>query len=142
MAGDKRHVDVAAFPDGLAVVKRLKHGEQARMFLNQPRDGIQNAGPRLGIPAPGLLRLAGGCDGGINILGGGLADPGQGRAVRGVLRIEAFSRFRVGSGDEMAEAALVALQPSEGLGCILGRRAVIHRFEDFLNGHGPGLHLD
>jgi hypothetical protein len=40
MAGHERNIDVASFPDGFAVIDRFKNGEQARMFLDLPSNGV------------------------------------------------------------------------------------------------------
>src|SRR3712207_8674187 len=39
-------VDVARLADGLAVVHALQHGEQARVALHVPREGVQVPGDR------------------------------------------------------------------------------------------------
>ena len=41
MRGDEREIDVAAFPDRLPAIDRLKHGELARFLLDESRDPIE-----------------------------------------------------------------------------------------------------
>ena len=43
MARHQRNIDVAGFADGLAVIERFQHGEQARVFLDLPRQRIEIA---------------------------------------------------------------------------------------------------
>ena len=43
MTRNQRNVDVAAFADRLAVVHGFEHRKQARVFLDQARDGVQIA---------------------------------------------------------------------------------------------------
>jgi hypothetical protein len=59
MASGKRYVDVARFPDRLAVVERFDDGDQARMALNQARERIEVPGAGMsGELCPRALRLA------------------------------------------------------------------------------------
>src|SRR5208337_3418525 len=47
MPRDQRNINVATLADGLAVVHRLKNGEEPRMLLHQARDGIEVARARM-----------------------------------------------------------------------------------------------
>jgi hypothetical protein len=61
MPRHQRDIDVATLADGLAVVHRLENREQPRMFLHQPRDGIQVACARVGsecLPSRDAARAA------------------------------------------------------------------------------------
>src|SRR4029077_18029455 len=44
MAGDQRNIDVAAFTNRLAVVKRFQDGEAARMLLHLTRQRVEKLG--------------------------------------------------------------------------------------------------
>ena len=41
VASDERNIDVAAFPDGFAVVESFENGEMAGMFLDLAGDGVE-----------------------------------------------------------------------------------------------------
>ncbi len=60
VARHQRHVDVAGFPDRLAVVERLQDGKEPAVLLNLPGDGVEVAGPAVPAEGPPVrLRLAG-----------------------------------------------------------------------------------
>ena len=41
VTGDEGDIDIATFPDGLAVVQAFQDGEQSRMLLNEASVGIE-----------------------------------------------------------------------------------------------------
>ena len=66
----RREVDikVARLADRLAIVETFDDGEQAGVLLDQPRNRIEILRALETIKIlPGLLRLAGGFDGGVDI---------------------------------------------------------------------------
>ena len=80
--GRERDVDVARLADRLAVVERLEHGELAGALLDRARDAeevLRALAP--GQVAPdGLVGLARGRDGGVDVGRPGLGDLGERRA--------------------------------------------------------------
>ena len=89
MAGHQRNVDVARFADGLAVVHRLQHGEEALALLDGAGDGVEmfraimagEFGPRAEALARSLHRR-------IDIGSGALRDAGERLASGGVGDVE------------------------------------------------------
>ena len=132
---DQWDIDVTALSDRLAIVERLQHGEEARLFLDDPCNRVEDARAGFGVFRPGLLRLARSSDCGVDILGRGLADLGQ-RLTRGrVFGRKGAPGFRPGAADEVAELTAVTFEPFQRFGRVLGRRAVFHGLENVLHGH-------
>ena len=105
MPGDKRDVDVAAFADRLAVVHRFQHGEQAGVFLDEARQGVEVLRALMRRQArPFRLGAAGGRDGGVDVLCAALRDLGKALAGGGVRRGEGVARLGEGAVDPVAEA--------------------------------------
>src|SRR5215467_15921096 len=129
MAGYQRNIQIAAFTDGFAVVESLEYGEPARMLLHLASQRIEKArtlvsGQFLPAAQGGTRGLHGGFDvGGASL--GYIGDFFAGRGIAG-FEISSLNRCLELPVDEMAEAALVALEPEQGLFRVLGRRSVLH----------------
>ena len=114
MARDKRNVDVAAFADWFSVVDRFENGKTPRMFLNLPRQRVQIF--RAFVRRESLPdRQSCTCSfyGCVNIGGTSLRDFGdffQGRGI-GRFKIFSFGGRMPFAADEVAEAALVGIEP-------------------------------
>jgi hypothetical protein len=104
MPRHKRHVDVAALADRLAVVERLQHGKQAGALLHMAGQRIEVARALVARQrSPGGLGGAGGSNGGGDIIGTALTDQGQ-ELPGGGLRVSNRScRRGEPAADEMAE---------------------------------------
>src|SRR5471030_399876 len=134
VARRQRHVDVARFTDGLAVVQRLQHSEQTRMLLQQARQRVQHA--RASVAAqclPARLRATGRFDGAVDVVAGRLRQVGQLRCVGRIGRGEQFARRAPRVVDEQAEGAGVLLQPGLRFFLTFGCWAVVHGVEDLFN---------
>ena len=105
------------------------------MLLQEARDRIEGAGAGMGIFGPFGLSLAGGADGGVDIGGRGLRNLRQNLAGRGVFRGEGLAGGGELAVDEMAEPVAHINEPSQRLGRAFRSGAIIHRVEDFLDGH-------
>ena len=136
VAYQQRHINVACLANGLAVVQRLQHAKEAAVALNAAGDGVQVT--RAGVPAelrPWAEGTPRGSHGGIHIRAAGLRDVCDGRTGG---RVHTFKR---GSGcskfalDEEPKAALMRVQPGVGRAGRLGRRPVIHGFQNLSNRH-------
>ena len=137
MPGDQRHVDVAAFADGLAIVHRFQHGQKPRVFLHKPGQRIQVSGPLMpGKPRPFRLRAAGCGNGRVQVFGRALRHLGQHLGRRGVLRLKRLARFGEAAVDPVAEAAAMCLQPVLRLGAGFRGGAIAHLVENVADGHG------
>ena len=67
---NQRNVDFSAFADWLAVIHRLQDSEKAGMFLHQPRERVEVAGPDMRSKrAPLWKRCARSLDRGVNVRG-------------------------------------------------------------------------
>ncbi|MCY1295628.1 hypothetical protein D9M70_449760 [compost metagenome] len=129
VAGGKRDIDVAGFADRLAIVDRLDDGDQTRMALDHAGECIEM--PRPGMTRklrPGSLRLAGGGNRIVDVLGAAERNFRQELARGRLARVErlAGSRRDKSAVDEVAELALVARQPLAGFGVGFERGAVGH----------------
>ncbi len=136
MPDGQRHVDVAGFADRLAVIEGFHDSQQARMFLHQPRDGVEGAGALVAGFGPRGLRLAGGFDGFGDFIRGAFGDTCQLLASGGIAGGEIVAPRAPFAIDVMARYGAMIGQPLQGLGCAFGGGAVIHGVEDFLDGHG------
>ena len=134
MALGEGHVYVAAFADRLAVIEGFEHGEEAAVFLQEPRDGVEHAGAGMAVFGPFLLRLAGGGDRGIDIGLRCLRHMCEHFAGGGVAGFEGLPRFGECAVNEMAEAVALIDEPGKGFGGAFGGGAVIHRFENLFDG--------
>ncbi len=115
--GGKRDVQVTRLADRFAVVQRVEYGEQPAVFLDLPRQGVQEAGPHVaGRGGPACLGSSGCLHGTVHISGTALAYPRQHFAGGGVDRVETGRGGRVGeaAADEVAESRSVGLQPFVG----------------------------
>ena len=129
MARGQRHVEIAGFPDRFAVVDRLQHRKQSRVTLQHARQGIEMAGTAMAAElCPWQLRRARGADGGLDIGGDALRDPGQRLAGGRLDRRQMLARSGgcEFAGDEMPERRLVPFQPGARLAVRLGRRTIVH----------------
>ena len=151
VAHGKRHVDVAALADRLAIVDRFQHREEARVALHAATDRVENARP---LVAAGILPFrgrAGRCgDGRIDVGRRGFRDLGQCFAGRRLHDLEALARrrFLPLAVDEQCLREIAAGDPAVGFAAAFGRRAVFHRgitFEDIhfgsgsVSGHGVAV---
>ena len=137
MPGDQRHVDIAAFPDRLAIVHGFQNGQQARVLLHQTGQRIEMLRPLMPRkPRPFRLGAAGCGDGGIQVFGRALGHLGQHLGRRGVLRLERLARFGEAAVDPVAEAAAMRLEPVLRLGAGFRGGAVAHLVENVADGHG------
>ena len=110
------------------------------MALHFAREGVQVAGAR--VPwerGPGGRRGIGGGDGGGDVRLAALRHARQDGFRRGIDRLEvlAFGGLDPAAVDEVAEASVVVLpEPLQRRRVALGRRPILHRFEQF----GDGRH--
>src|SRR5690348_12667276 len=138
MAGDERDIDVAGFADGLAVVESFEDGEAAGMFLDLASEGVEIAGAGVRRKRlPGGESRAGGFDSGVDVCGGALGDVGEFFGGGGIGGVEEFIfEGRLPRAvNEMAEAAVVMVEPGERFAGIFGGRAVVHGDEFFDDAH-------
>ncbi len=92
MASGKRYVDVARFPDRLAVVERFDDGDQARMALNQARERIEVPGAGMsGELCPRALRLARCRHRRVHVVAPAMCDFREQFARCGLERVEGFA---------------------------------------------------
>src|SRR5580658_2317081 len=139
---DERDINIAALADWFAVVYGFENGEQARMFLHQPGQCVEKAGPRVRSKCAPLRRgRACRAHGSIDVRGGTLSNGGQLFAGRRIECVEIFSRGRglPGSVDEVGEAAAMAVQPALRFLGIFGSRAVLHGQKFFGDTHSVRL---
>ncbi|MGY4199303.1 hypothetical protein ACVIM9_008644 [Bradyrhizobium sp. USDA 4520] len=138
MARSERHVEIAGFPDRLAVVDRLQHGEQPGVTLQHARQRIEMT--RATVTAklcPRCLRGACGADRRLDIGSSALRDARQ-RLARGRLgRREVFAGVRRCelAGDEMPERGAMPRQPGACLAVRLRRGAILHGLEIACDAH-------
>ncbi len=134
VTGQQWHVDVARLADGLAVVHRLEHGQQAVVLLDVPGDGVHVAGTdHTGRLAPAFEGGPGSGHGRIDFLLPGLGGFRQGFSVG---RVDAGVGFGILGMhpfvvDEQSKFAPVLVQPGIDGGRGFGGGAVVHGFEDF-----------
>ncbi len=141
----KGDVDVAAFPDRLAVIKGFEHGEQPRMFLQQPRNGVEEPCPaRPTQRLPSRLRCPCGGNGRVDIGLRRLRERGQNFARGRIAAVKTCSRIGEGAADEMAEARALIDDPCQRVPGAFGGGAILHGLEDLLDGHSglPAAALD
>jgi len=134
VARGQRQVGVAGFADGLAIVQRLEHREQARVLLQQARERIHDlraAMPTQGDPA--RLRAARGGDGAFDVVLRRLRHLGQLAAVGGIVGGEGRAGLAPGVVDEQAEAAAMLVQPRERFLGTLWCRTVIHGVQNLFD---------
>ncbi len=129
VAGHQGNVEIAGFPNRLAVVHALQDREQPRVLLERPGDGVEVSGPRRTPELP--PRLGGGARSRhrpIHVLVAGLGDIGEAFPRGGVPGREDLSRRSPlpPTGDVQAEAPTTRFQPLDGALRTLGRRAVLH----------------
>ena len=85
VAGDQRHINIARFADGLAVVQAFDHCQQACVLLNVASDGVEVTRALMWTEGrPGLVGAASGRYGGVDVGGAGVGDLCQGFAARRV----------------------------------------------------------
>ena len=136
MALCERDIDVAAFADRLAVIKRFENCKQACVLLHQARDGIDVAGtPCATQCGPFPLGLACRGDGGIDIVLACLAQRCQGLAICRVLAVKPVSRGGELPIDEVAKTGPLVDQPRQSVGSTFRSGAIVHRFKDLFYGH-------
>ena len=138
----KGNVDVAAFADRLAIVERFQNGEQAGVFLQEAGNGVKVLGAAMTAePFPFRLGLAGGGDGGVDLVLRGLAEVGQGFAIGGVARLEVLARRGPLAVDILAKGGALVDDPGKRVGGGFRGGAILHGLEDFLDGHTRVLRL-
>ena len=140
MAGHQRNVDIARFADGLAIVHRLQHGEEALALLDGAGDGVEILRARMaGEFGPRAEALARSLHRRIDICRRALRDAGNVLAIGGVGDIEQLRWFGEAAIDEVAKALLMGFQPVEHMGVAFRGRAIVHGVEDLCDaGHvGP-----
>ena len=141
VAHRQRHVGIARFADGLAVVQGFQHGEEPRVFLQRTRQRVEQL--RAAVAAQRLppgQRGGGGVHGAVHQLGVALRDRCQRFALGRVHAVEVLGAGNPTAVDEMAEAALVLRQPGHGHVGAFGGGAVVHGGEDVLQGgHGSSI---
>ena len=82
---DQGNVEVPGLADGFAVVERLEHGEEARVFLHFARQRVEVAGAGVARQRrPAGERGASGGDGGVHVGRVALRYPGERPSRRGV----------------------------------------------------------
>ncbi len=134
MAGYQRDIDVAAFADRLAVVHALEHREQPAVLLDGTGDGVEILAALVaGQGAPGFEGGAGGFYCSINVLGGAIGDGSQRCAGGGIVGREGLARLGPFTTDEVAELAVVAVEPGNGLVRAFGSRTIVKRLEYLRN---------
>ena len=109
---DERHVEVTGLADGLAVVERLEHREQARVLLNVTRQRVEVPGSA--VPAqlpPTVLRRLGCRDRRIDVLRRALRHLRELVAVPWVQCRESLARLGEAAAYEVTEAPAVTLEP-------------------------------
>jgi len=133
MSCNQRDVDVARLADGLAIVHSLEHGEQARMFLEQAREGVEITGSAM--PAqrlPFRKRLARRAHRGIHVGRASLRNPGErpgGSWIDG-LEILVFLGLHPVIVDEQLKLTVMLLEPFQSTGRAFGSRSVLQGLED------------
>jgi hypothetical protein len=131
VAGDERDVEVARLADGLAVVHRFQHGQQARVALHDARERVEV--PRAAVAAECLPCGKGlSCrpDRRVDVLLGALGDVGDALPRCRVHHLERRRRLRPLAVDEVAEAAVVLVEPLLCRLRRLGSGTVLHGIED------------
>src|SRR5690606_32281922 len=127
----ERDVEVAGLTDGLAVVQRFEHGEQTRVLLNVPSQGVEvlRAGVRTDR-APTGKRLARRLDGPVDVALATLRNLCELAPIPRMVGREGLgSRLGEAAIDEVTEAPAAAVEPGErDVGRFRGG-PVIHRFE-------------
>src|SRR5579875_3133858 len=127
MAGDERDIDIAGLTNGLAVVQRFQHGEQARVLLDVAGNGVEVASAYMARRLPPCLESGTCCGyGGIDIRAVGGGDLRKGLAVGWIdaLKILTAGRPDPLIVDEEAER-LVLLNPGQRGRGRFGGRAVL-----------------
>src|SRR5690606_24001359 len=139
---DEGDVDVARLADRLPVVDRLENGEEPRMALDQPGEGVEVARPGV-APEVAPRRERGACraDGAVDVAFAPLRHPRDRFPVRRVVRLEVLAlRGRLPlAADEVAELPAVAVEPLLGRCRRLRRGAVFHRLEDVRDLHAASV---
>ena len=136
VADRQRHVDVAGFADRLPVIQGFHDGEEARVFLHQARDGVEDAGAGVAVFGPCGLCLASGFDGECHFFGGAFGDACEFDARCGVCRGEVVAQVTELTVDIVTSDASTISDPSERLFAAFGGRAVVHGVENIFNCHG------
>ena len=136
----QRDINVARFADGLTVVEGLHHGEQAAVFLQQAREGIENLCTRMpACGCPFRLGAAGRFYGSIHVCLGALGDISEDLAIGGIAALEYLTHRGHGAVNEMAKAAALIHDPRQRFGGVLGGGAIVHGRENIGYGHLCGL---
>src|SRR5450631_1512049 len=134
----ERDVDVAALANRLAIVHGFKDREEPGVLLHQSRQSVEIASPSMRSEGSPLWRCsARRANGSIDVSGPALGDRGQFLAIRGVDRVEIFSRGRrlPRSSDEESKVPSMTLQPSFRFFGILGSGPILHADKFFGNAH-------
>ncbi len=134
----QRYINVAAFPDGLAVVQRFQHRQAPRIFLHLPRQRIQifcALVTREFLPA--TQRCTCRLHRRVYVRDAALRHVGKffsGCRITG-LEIFSFQRRAPLAGNKMSESPLAGVQPQQGFLGIFRRRPVFHCSEFFDDAH-------
>src|SRR5262249_26013476 len=145
MAPDQRDINIAALANRLAIVHRFQHCQPSRMLLYLPGHRIEVASSHMrGERLPTRQRSARAAHSSVNVRGRTLCYRGERFSRGGIESVEENSfRGKVKSAvDEMAEPALVTIQPDQCLARVLRRGAILHRQEFFRDTHEIVLTLD
>ena len=138
MPRDQRNIEVAALANRFSVVHGFEHGQAARVLLHLSGDSVQIASSHVrseSLPL-GKCRTRG-FHGSVDVCGRALRDAGELLAGGGVCGVEVFSVCGRSPRpiDEVAEAALVVVEPGERFFRVFRRGAVFHGNELFSDAH-------
>ena len=128
----QRNVDVARLADGLAIVHRLQHRQEAFALLDDAGNGVEVLRALMAREfRPCSKTLARRLHRSIHIGRRSLRDSGKHLAIGRIGDVEGFRRGPgEGTVDEVAEALRVLLQPRHSVGVALRGGAVVHGVEN------------
>ena len=139
MSGDERDVEITRFADRLAIVHRLEHRQQARVFLHRAGKGVEVSRATMSTQRLPLRQCSTrGAHGGIDVGITALRNLRQRGGGCGVVHRERLAMLGERAVDEVPEGAeLVAFEPFAHRRIALGGGAVGHGLEDV----GDGSHV-